>query len=158
MVEFDIKITGKDLYNYMLAHTYQTPSGILGSSFGALMVVMGFLNGGTVYVIAGAALILYLPWTLYIKSYKQVQNNQVYKESIHYVIDDAGITVSQGAQTQTLEWDKLYKAVSTPRSIILYTSKVTATILPRKQVGEQLGSLIELIATHVPASKMKIRM
>ena len=157
MVEFDIKITGKDLYNYMLAHTYATPSGILGSCFGALMLVMGALNGGTVYMIAGAALLLYLPWTLYIKSYKQAQNNPIYKESIHYVLDDKGITVSQGKQTQTLEWDKLYKATSTTRSIILYTSKNTATILPRKQVGEQLAGLIEIIATHVPASKMKIR-
>ena len=158
MVEFDIKITGKDLYNYMLAHTYSTPSGILGSSFGALMLVMGALNGGTVYMIAGAALLLYLPWTLYIKSYKQAQNNPVYKESIHYVIDDSGITVSQGDQTQTLSWDKLYKATSTTKSIILYTSKASATILPRKPVGEQLNSLVEIIATQVPASTLNIRM
>ena len=51
----------------------------------------------------------------------------------------------------------MYKATSTTRSIIVYTTKVNATIFPKSQVGEQLPALIEVISTHMPAGKVKIR-
>ena len=44
MVELDIKITPGDLYDYMLMHTYNSVSGILGSGVG----------GTLIYVLMGA--------------------------------------------------------------------------------------------------------
>ena len=38
-VEFDVQMTSKDLYDYMLHHTYGSASGLIGSVAGALMVV-----------------------------------------------------------------------------------------------------------------------
>ena len=40
MLEYDITITDKELYDYMMAHSYNSASGILGSCLGALMVVI----------------------------------------------------------------------------------------------------------------------
>lgn len=157
MIEFDIKITAKDLYNYMMAHSYSTASGIIGSSFGALMVLIGLSTKMWIYLIGGVVLLLYLPWNLNIKSKQQALMNPAFKEPLHYVLDENGITVSQGDQTQTQEWENMYKATSTSRSIIVYTTKVNATIFPRSQVGEQLPALIEMISTHMPPNKVKIR-
>ena len=157
MVEVDIKIESKDLYDYMMAHTYNTPSGIVGSCFGALMVVIGAITQMWIYVILGAVLLLYLPWTLRIKSKQQALLNPAFKEPLHYVLDEDGITVSQGEQIQSQAWGDMYRATSTNRSIIVYTTKVNATIFPREQVGEQLPALIEMISTHMPAGKVKIR-
>lgn len=157
MIELDIKITAKDLYNYMMAHSYSTPSGIIGSCFGALMVIIGVMTKMWIYLIGGAVLLLYLPWNLSIKSKQQALINPAFKEPLHYVLDENGITVSQGEQTQSQEWENMYKATSTTQSIIVYTTKVNATIFPKSQVGEQLPALIEIISTHMPPEKVKIR-
>lgn len=157
MVELDIKIEAKDLYDYMMAHTYNTPSGIIGSCFGAIMVVIGVMTQMWIYIILGTVLLLYLPWNLKIKSKQQALMNPAFKQPLHYVLDEEGITVSQGDQTQSQAWENMYKATSTTKSIIVYTTKVNATIFPKSQVGEQLPALIEIISTHMPAGKVKIR-
>ncbi len=157
MLELDVKIEAKDLYDYMMAHTYASPAGILGSCFGGLMVVVGFMTKQWIFLICGIVLLVYLPWTLYLKSKQQVLNNPAFQNSLHYVLDENGITVSQGEQTQCQVWEDMYKATSTTKSIIVYTSPVNATIFPRRVLGEQLSQCIEIISTHMPAKKVKIR-
>jgi hypothetical protein len=158
MVELDIKIEPGDLYDYNLRHAYNSNSGLMGSILGALMVIVGFSSKIWITMIAGIFLLLYLPWTLFIKSRQQALSNPVFKEKLHYVLDDSGITISQGDVTTTQSWDDMYKAVSTSRSIIVYTSKINATIFPKSQLGDKKSSVIEIISTHMPPSKVKIRM
>ncbi len=157
MLELDVKVEAKDLYDYMMAHTYASPAGILGSCLGGLGVVMGFMTSQWIYLILGVVILLYLPWTLNIKSKQQVLNNPAFKNPLHYVLDENGITVSQGEETQSQAWENMYKAVSTTKSIIVYTSPVNATIFPKRVLGENLGQCIEIISTHMPANKVKIR-
>lgn len=157
MLEYDITITDKELYDYMIAHSYTSASGILGACFGALMVVTAFMNGQWIYLICGAIILLYLPYNLKIKSKQQILNNPVFKAPLHYLLDEEGITISQGEQSQSQKWSDMYKAISTSKSIIVYTSKVNATIFPRKQLGEDVVKVIEMICTHMPPKKVKIR-
>ena len=51
-LEFDVKITGNILYDYMLRHTYYSASGLIGTIVGAVMVVYFFSGGGTIFLIA----------------------------------------------------------------------------------------------------------
>ena len=157
MLEYDIKITDKELYDYMMAHSYASASGILGSCLGGLMVVVALMNGQWLYLICGVVLLLYLPVNLRIKSKQQILNNPSFKETLHYTLDDQGITISQGDQSQSQKWEDMYKAISTSKSIIVYTSKVSATIFPRKQLGEDTVKVIGMISTHMPPKKVKIR-
>ena len=56
-MEFDVRITKKDLYDYQLHHAYTSPSGLFGTIVGCLFIV-GFLNTGTaLYLIIGAFVI-----------------------------------------------------------------------------------------------------
>ncbi len=157
MVELDVKIGAKELYDYMLMHTYNSPSGILGSGFGGVLVVAGALRGQWIFVIAGIFLLLYLPWTLFIKSRQQAANNPAFQESLHYVLDESGLTISQGEATATQAWEDMVKAVSTNKSIIIYTSNVNATIIPKDQMGDLYMSVLEIISTHMPPKKVKIK-
>lgn len=157
MLEFDVKITDKELYDYMMAHNYNSGAGILGSCVGALLVVTAFMNGHMLYLICGAVLLLYLPINLRIKSKQQALNNPIFKETLHYTLDEDGITISQGDQSQSQKWEDMYKAVSTSKSIIVYTSRVNATIFPRKQLGEDVVNVIRMISSHMPPKKVKIR-
>jgi hypothetical protein len=157
MVELDIKIEPGDLYDYTLRHAYNSPSGLMGSILGAVMIIAGVMQQAWIFVIGGAALLLYLPWTLFIKSRQQALSNPVFKEPLHYVLDENGITISQGEVSTTQGWDDMVKAVSTPRSIIVYTSRVNATIFPKSQLGDMKDAVIEIISTHMPPNKVKIR-
>lgn len=157
MVELDIKIGAGDLYDYMLMHNYNSPAGIMGSVMGAVMVMVGLAKAHWILVIAGIVLLLYLPWTLFIKSRQQIMNNPVFKQPLHYVLDDNGITISQGETSTTQSWDDMVKAVSTSKSIILYTSRINATIFPKSQMGDQKAAVIEVISTHMPPKKVKIK-
>ena len=156
-VSFDIKMTPGALYDYLLYHTYTGTSGLLGTIAGALLVVAFFMNGSALYLIFGLIVLLYLPWTLYIRSKKQYLANPAFKEPLHYILNDEGMTVSQKEASEQITWENMYKAVSTPKSIVLYTSPVNATIFPKKDLGEQKAALIEVISTHMPTKKVKIR-
>lgn len=157
MVEVDVKIEAGDLYDYLLAHTYNGASGIIGSTFGALLIVIALMKAKWVLLIAGIIVLVYLPWTLFIKSRRQALANPAFQKPLHYCLDEDGITVSQNGETQNQSWDAMVKAVSTSRSIIVYTSPVSAAIFPKRELGDQKAALIEVISTHMAPAKVKIR-
>ncbi|MDE6608520.1 MAG: YcxB family protein [Lachnospiraceae bacterium] len=156
-IEFDIKINANVLYDYMLHHTYTSASGLLGTGVGALMIVAFSMQHSVIFLIAGIVILAYLPWTLFIKSRQQMLANPAFKESLHYRLDEEGITVSQNETEEKQSWEQMHKAISTGRSIIVYTSRVNASIFPKKDLGENKAKVIEIISTHMPPSKVKIR-
>ena len=156
-VEFDIKMTPGDLYDYMLHHTYSSASGLIGSIAGALMVVAGVSGAGMICLIAGVVVLLYLPVTLFLRSRQQFLANPSFKKPLHFKMTEEGIEVSQDGEVQSQKWEDMYKAVSTMKSIVVYTSPVNASIFPKRVLGEQLPGVIEIISTHMPVKKVKIR-
>ncbi|MBR1771197.1 MAG: YcxB family protein [Lachnospiraceae bacterium] len=157
MVELDVKIEPQDLYDYMLMHTYNSASGILGSTVGAVVALVGIARGQVLFIVAGLVLLLYLPWTLFLKSRQQALRNPAFKAPLHYVLDESGITVSQNGEEQHQDWGDMVKALSTGHSIIVYTSRVNATIFPKREMGDKKTDVIEMISTHMPPQKVKIR-
>lgn len=157
MLEFDVKIEAGDLYDYMLRHSYNSASGVIGSCFGALLAVLAFLTGQWLYLVFGLIILLYLPWTLFLRSRRQALTNAGFQQPLHYKLDEEGLTISQNGESATCPWGEMHKAVSTGRSIILYTSPASATIFPRRQLENKCGAVIEMISTHMPPAKVKIR-
>lgn len=121
------------------------------------MIVWFAMKGGVIFLIAGIVILAYLPWTLFIKSRQQMLNTPAFKEPLHYKLTDEGIEVSQGEEVQSQKWEDMYKAVSTQQSLIVYTSKVNASIFPKKDLGQRTAAVIEMISTHMPPAKVKIR-
>lgn len=157
MLELDVKIEAGDLYDYMLMHTYGSAAGVIGSTFGALIILLAVATQRWAFLVLGAILLLYLPWTLFVKSKRQILTNPSFKQPLHYLLDENGITISQGEDSVQYLWDELYKAVSTGRSIIVYTSRVNATIFPKRQMEDKKEDVIKMISTHMPPQKVKIR-
>lgn len=157
MVKLTVKIEAGDLYDYMLRHSYNSPAGILGSAFGAVLIFFALASQRWVILVLGAVMLLYLPWTLFLRSRKQILSNTSFQEPLQYTLDDEGLTISQGEEEAEMPWGDMYKAVSTGRSIILYTSRVNATIFPKRELGDQKAAVIEMISTHMPPAKVRIR-
>ncbi len=156
-LEFDVKVNAGVLYDYLLHHTYTSLSGMLGTIVGVFLIIAFVSQKYPIYLIAGIVLIAYLPCTLFVRANKQIVNNPAFKEALHYKLTDDGISVSQGENEETQSWESCYKAVSTSRSIILYTSRSTASIFPKKDLGEKKDAVIKMISTHMTPKKVKIR-
>ena len=157
MLELTVKIEAGDLYDYMLRHSYNSPAGIVGSAFGAILILFALATKQWIFIILGLVMLLYLPWTLSVRSKQQVLSNPSFQQPLHYMLDGQGITISQGEESVQYLWEEMHKAVSTGRSIIVYTSRINATIFPRKQMGDRTTAVIEMISTHMPPAKVKIR-
>lgn len=156
-IEFDVNVTPGVLYDYMLQHTYTSPAGLIGAVAGALMIVAYFSGAGVLCLIAGIVVLAYLPWSLFLKSRQQYLSNPAFKKPLHYKLTEEGLEVSQGEEVQSQKWEDMYKAISTPKSLILYTSPVNASIFPKKDLGEKAAGVIAIISTHMPPKKVKIR-
>ena len=156
-MEFDVKVTAWALYDYLLFHTYTSFSGMLGTLVGVFLLMAFASTKYFIYLIAGIVLIAYLPGALFLKAMQQVQNNPAFRNPLHYKMTEEGISVSQGENEEKQSWDSCVKAVSTGRSIILYTSRTAASIFPKKDLGDKKEALIQMISTHMPAKKVKIR-
>lgn len=156
-LEFDIKMTPAAMYDYLLHHTYSGMSGIIGALAGAFCIMVFAANKYPIYLIAGIVILAYLPVSLFLKANQQVQGTPAFKKPLHYRLTEEGISVSQDENEEMQGWGACVKAVSTRSSIILYTSKTTASIFPKKDLGEKKDALIQMISTHMPPSKVKIR-
>ena len=156
-LEFDVKVNSKVLYDYMLHHTYGSFQGVLGPAVGAMMLVGYAVTGYVIWLIAGIVLLAYMPWSLFLKSKRQMLNTPAFKNPLHYRMTTEGVEISQGEAKEFQKWEHMFKATSTGKSIILYTSPVNATIFPRKQMGDQTAAVIEMISIHMPPKKVKIR-
>ncbi len=156
-IEFDVKVTSNILYDYMLHHTYSSISGLIGSLVGVLMLILFASNRQPICLIIGMVILLYLPWTLFIKSRQQALNTPAFKKPLHYRLSEEGIEVSQDDTTEQMGWDGMYKAVSTTHSIVVYTTRTSACIFPKNDLGESKYKVIEIISTHMPPRKVKIR-
>lgn len=156
-MEFDVRVTAGVLYDYLLFHTYTSFSGMLGTLVGVFLIMAFLSTKYVIYLIAGAVIIAYLPGALFLRAAQQVQNTPAFRQPLHYRMTDEGISVSQGESEERQSWDSCVKAVSTGRSIILYTSRTTASIFPKRDLGDKKEALVQMISTHMPPKKVRIR-
>ncbi|MCR4691154.1 MAG: YcxB family protein [Lachnospiraceae bacterium] len=145
------------LYDYMLKHTYSSPMGLVATILGFMSILFFAKGAGVLYLVIGIIIIAYLPWNLFLIARKQAITNESFQKPLHYTFAEDGVYISQGDVVQMQAWENMFKAVSTPRSIIIYTSKVNASIFPRKDLGDGAATVIELICKHMPPKKVKIR-
>ena len=157
LLEFDVNIDSKVLYDYLLKHTYSGMQGILSTIVGVLMIMM-FLSGeGILYLIFGIVVILYIPFSLFMSANRQALQVEAFRKPLHYRMLEEGIEVSQDDIVELQVWEDMVKAISTGKSIIVYTSKFKAAIFPRKDLGNHVSDAIEIISTHMDPKKVKIK-
>lgn len=157
LFETDVNMNAKVLYDYMLRHTYYSMMGLVATIIGVLFIFMFVKGYGVIYLCAGIFVIGYLPWNNYLSAKRQSLTNEAFKKPLHYTFTKDGIYVSQNETVQMQKWEDMYQAVSTPRSIIVYTSKVNASIFPKADLGDKTAVLIEVISKHMEPKKVKIR-
>lgn len=155
-IEFDVKMTTPVMYDYMMYHTITGIQFWMAEAIGVMLLAMFFINHNLLYIIAGLVVLVYLPIERYIQAKKQVTLNPVFKETLHYTLDDTMMAVDVLDEHMEAQWDQVVKVRSTKKSLILYTNRVTATIFPKESLGEDYDKAVELIRNGVPANRVKI--
>lgn len=157
LFEFDVNMSTAVLYDYLLKHTYSGLQGILATVIGCLLIMNYAAGGSLLYLIAGIIVIIYIPGSLYLSAKRQMLLTPAFKKPLHYRFLEEGIEVSQDDIVELQNWQDMQKAVSSNKSIIVYTSKVKAAIFPRKDMEENVARVIEIICTHMSPDKVKIK-
>jgi len=163
-IKFEVKMTDKYMYDYMLYHNYSHFSGLLGAIVGVLglgiainSIVVGDTQGAVPGMLVAILFLLVTPSTMRTKAKMQVQNTPAFRESLEYEITEEGIVVRQGEAEALNKWEDFMKAVSTQKSVIVYITRVRALILPKECMGNRYEEIVKMIHTHMLPSKVKIR-
>ena len=163
-IELDITMTFEDMYRFNLYHVYHNSQGILSIVIAVLLVLVSVLSWGDVnvaynvlYLLASVLIVLYIPFSLRGKVKKQMKNSEVYRQPIHYTIDESGITTCFGEQSVTMPWKQLYKIVSTKHMVLLYGGRIRANVIPRDQLADQYEALYELAKAQVDSYRFKMK-
>lgn len=163
-VRFEIRMTPQAMYSFMLHHNYTQLSGILEVVFGTVILATGLKQAesgktaGAVLLFFIAALIFaYPPVMLRIRAKRRVENTPVFKKPLCYELSDNGVKVIQEDRENENPWQDFQRAVSTGQALVLYMDKSRAVIFPRNQIGEKWAAAAEMISTHMPPDKVRIR-
>ena len=157
-IKFEVKMTKKAMFDFMLYTSYTSLSGIVGVIFGGVTLVLGirqcmFGSYSTAATFFLFAAIFLIGNPLHLKA----REAPMFQKPISYELNEEGIRISQDEQSVLNEWGDFRKAVSTGQSVIIYVTKVRALIFPRESLGEQYAATVQMISTHMPAKKVNIR-
>lgn len=163
-IEFDIKITDKDMYRFNMHHAYTGFQGIFATVIGIAVIIVACLTLDKVdtmytmlYFLFGIIFLVYMPVSLWMRSKRQILTSPVLKEILHYSMDDAGIHVTVGEQTAELEWKMIYKIVSTKSNLLIYSTRVNAYVIPLKQLEGQYEAVKQLAEQKLEKYRIRMR-
>lgn len=150
-IEFDIKLTSKDMYRFNM---YQMYSGFHGW-FSIIVSILIFVAAGVtygdlemtytiLYVVFGFIFLLYLPVSLFLRSKHSLEASEVLRGTLHYAVGEEGFEVSQGEASAMLPWTQIYKMVATKNNVLVYSNRRNAYVIPRDQLGIKYLALAEI--------------
>lgn len=165
-VKVEVKLTKKEMFNFLLRHNYTAFGGICGIVLSIGALVMLFLNLGNekmsvsykVALIAVALLFTVVqPIMLYFKAATQIKNSDAINKPMVYEFNKTGVTITQGEDSVTNKYEDITKVISTKVSVIIYVSKYRAFIIPKASIGEDFETLKDLLVANVKARTVTVK-
>lgn len=166
MEKLTVQMTKETLFDFLLYHTYSRFSGFLSNVLGLAVAFMGIMMTvmGKVtwlhlvfYLAAAAIFLAYTPLQLLYRAKKQMQENPQYKDPCEYIFSERGISVLQNDTEKQYEWEKIQKAVVTPKTIGIYWGKDWALIIPKYSFGERFVPVMQMIAKQIGRENVRLR-
>lgn len=153
MVIFQVSITSKDMFDYNFYHNYRNFQGIISLILGIVMLVVSFMafraDGNISYILITGFLGIFFtvitPVRIYFKSVQQVKLTPSFQKPIQYTISEEELVIEQEGAKAVLPMTEIIKAVDTGKSIVLYVSSLRAYIFPKRELGDLLPQVTEVI-------------
>lgn len=155
-IEFDVNISEKNMFVFLLNNTYRRITGIIWVIFSAVIIGVTVYTWGDVKLQNSILMILLAslytvinPVMLYSRAKKQVKNNDSFANVLHYTVDDEGVKVSQKGEKATVKWEEMWKIVRYGKELAAYVSTDRAFIWPLEDIGDKYNDLAELVQEHM---------
>lgn len=154
--ELETKVTTKELYSYLMMHTYSSFSGKVCVILSILALIMLLLGAGkgdmTKTVILGIVAALYTvinPVMLYLKAARQAKLNPAYKDSMKFGFHEKGVNIAFGGNEGMIPWDKMMKGKKTKKVYALYTDPIHAFLIATKDLRKNGTEIEDYIEAHI---------
>ena len=163
-LEFDIKLEPKDMFRFNMYQTYSGFSGLSSIVFAIIMFGLTIYTYGEIptvntvmYIGIGILLLVYIPITLWLRAKQTLKASPVLGGTLHYAVDEDGFTVTQGEASGVLAWKQIYKMVATKYLVLVYSNRINAYVIPKKQLGEQYVTLAKLAREKLPKYRFRMK-
>lgn len=163
-VKFSVQMKTVYMFDFLYWHSYHGITGIINyalSFAGVAALIAGFGKDNimvTVMLVALASLFTVInPLLLLYKAARQVKKSPMFAKSLQYKFDTRGFSISQESNSDSAEWNTVVLIRETGKSIILYMGAANALILPKKEIGNQLGDLKKLMRLAIPEQAKKLK-
>ena len=154
--EFDFQMDEKTLTDFYMSYNMGGFSGFVWPIIGVIAIVIAILSKDAtpmtyrlLYVIFGLLFIFYIPLDLKKKAKKQLKTNPYYAQPIHYILNEEGVTTTQGEHEATVEWKNFSRMKLTKKSMILYMRNRNACVFSLDVFGDDLEKAKEWIKSKI---------
>lgn len=159
------KITAKELWDFLLHHTYSSIwgfTGILISICALLAFIQMCISGGSIFtrcfLIVTALLFLAVqPLRLYIQAQKLMLNDKGYMEPIEFLFNSAGITLTQKEDTAFYAWHNIRKVISTRKIVAIYADNKKVFKIARRDMTDNFEKLRDIMRTYAVHVVVKLK-
>lgn len=159
-IKLRIQIESKDMHHFLVQQNYRSFSGIFGvlCSLAALVFLLLTYSSNTqsknvILILIAALFLIVQPLQLKLVSVQKVQAVPTFKEPLEYTLCEQGIKVQQKEEEAEITWEDVRKVRETSKSIFIYTSPVSAFILPKEQYQQKLKLVKDIMKEHVKEDK-----
>ncbi|MBW5447036.1 hypothetical protein GE107_13285 [Cohnella sp. CFH 77786] len=125
-------------------------SGVLGDSANLAVVIPA------AFVISGVMLAFQL-WRIRARTAKLFASDKVSKLEQHIALTDGGIRHTTGETTVNVPWDDVFKVGEFSKAIVIYLARNKVIMLPKRDVGGDLGEVRAALRRHLPGGKLKLK-
>lgn len=163
-IEFDIKLTSKDMYRFNLYQTYTGFQGWFSIIFSIVILALSVITYGDVtlnytllYAAFGIIFLVYMPVSLWIRSKHSLAASEVLRNTLHYEVGEKGFTVSQGEASAELPWEQIYKMTANKNNVLVYSTRINAYVIPKEQLGDKYADLAKIANEKLPKYRVKMK-
>lgn len=136
-IKTTVKLKTADMFCFLMHYTYSALSGIIGVLFsiGAVILLVLMWNDFDIaykFLLIVCALLFTVinPLMLWKRAKRQVLTSPAFKETIIYVFDTKGVSMSMGKEKADIAWTDFYKIKKVAGRYIFYTSRIRSNIVP----------------------------
>ena len=162
-LSIDIKISEKDMADFILRHNYSLPSGWIGvliSIAAIVLLIVRFdvmdMTTRLAMIVIGALFIVVNPILLVSKAKKQVRNNPMFATPITYILSDDVIAIEQNGEQLTIPWTDIRVVKGFKKAIVVYVTRVRALLWPMTQIEAQYDDILKLLNEKLGTARVRV--
>ena len=154
----DAEITEQELRNFRLAHEYRRPTILLVNAVAIFFIIYSALSGVKgmnlgLTIGLGILIILYYPFIIATKTKGIKNNSKVFQQVFHYMLDEEGLHLKVDKESVDVEWKYVRKLMVLKSSLVVYTGKANAWIIPTKDMGDQKDEITAFLQEKIQTGK-----